>query len=436
MNRAKLLSLIWRGGLFSAENITFYPVGRFIVRKRGMLSDDSAADIWGVTIEDTATGLKLSGDMKVDEYSSDWRKQNTIGNPEYDSVIFHLVEHRDTELINFSRNIITIQITPDPRLLEYAERIPSFCVTHFSRLNDVERSEILSTLLDDRIRRKTDEILALLRKCNGGWQETCYIHFTTVCGMPAKVKKEFEILARSLSYTTIENNRPYPPYIIAIFLGYAGLIPQADEKVDSYISELRHLWENYVLSNGDPKLDLKWQASKHRPISTPTLWLVRAASLIGSNPDLFEELLGAEDLKTVRSLLDISLPEYWHTHSTVYGAGVGQNEGRVSSSQIDILIINFVIPMLFARSADSNDDRYSTRASRFYEEVTAENFQIFKRWITPAWRPRTAFDSQGLLQLITVFCTEKRCAECPLFSNCLSGYHKFIESTDSTTFIE
>lgn len=410
--------------MFDSRNLTFYPRGRFVVVNRGMLSEDSVADVWGVTLKDTLTGHIFSGDMKVDEKSSDWRKQNTFGEPAYDSICFHLVENRDMELINFSRNILTIELSVDAELLAYAEMLPSRCVDYFAALPPIQRTEMLTVLADERIKRKTEEVIELYGEYHQGWQETCYVHFLKSCGIPIGLKSEFEFLARSLSFTIIDTHRNYPPQIIALFLGYAGLLPDISVEVDPYIYELRSMWESFTALNGRPGLNLDLKTSRNDPSSSATLWLVRAATIITNTPDLFERLMTADDLSAVRELFDVELPEYWHTHSDAFGAGLAQNKGRITPAKVDLLIINFLLPVLIARSSFGFDDSFCIRAARFLEEMPAESFAMFRRWISPSWKPASAYDSQALLQLLTCYCKMQRCAECPLFAYKLNCYHK------------
>ena len=78
----------------------------------------------------------------------------------------------------------------------------------------------------------------------------------------------------------------------------------------------------------------------------------------------------------------------------------------------NLLIINTVVPFLYAYGLHKADERLCEWASRFLEELKAENNRVTRLWDGAGLSVQTAADSQALLQLQKEYCDKKKCLYC------------------------
>ncbi len=413
MNVVKFLSLLWQGGFFDHNALSYYPVGDYEIIDRGVARVGAAADFSGARIYNRTTGEMLSGGVKIDENSSDWRGKMSAVDPKYDNIILHLVINQDTVLINPSRVLLSCQLTPDASLFEFYRRLPISCTSLFASLPTVERTQMLSTLLDERIARKSAEFMDVLLREDNDWNEGCYVNFLYALGAASKDKEELRRVAELVPYGFVGMHYTRPHYIIAAMLGTAGLLDVVEAAADSYTQMLQKEYDRYISAKGHQSIAPRWNKVSVRPTSSPALSMVRAVMVLCEHPDFFDKVLGFESIEEIKAMFDVELPDYWHTHSAP-SKGLGGSKARLSEDRVELIIINFVIPMLFVSTTLLDDDRYVRRAERFYNEIKAESFAMLRKWRSEYWQPTSSFDSQALVQLNNEYCKRDRCAECPL----------------------
>jgi hypothetical protein len=84
----------------------------------------------------------------------------------------------------------------------------------------------------------------------------------------------------------------------------------------------------------------------------------------------------------------------------------------LGSDMIDNIIINTVVPVLFAYGNYHKEQSYKDQALRLLEQITAETNSITKGFSKLAIQSKYAFDSQALTELKNNYCNKKRCLDC------------------------
>ena len=79
---------------------------------------------------------------------------------------------------------------------------------------------------------------------------------------------------------------------------------------------------------------------------------------------------------------------------------------------IDNIMINTIIPMLFAYGNYHDEEKYKQKALRWLEETPPEYNSITKGFQQLNIGNKNAFDSQALIELKNEYCDKKRCLEC------------------------
>lgn len=91
----------------------------------------------------------------------------------------------------------------------------------------------------------------------------------------------------------------------------------------------------------------------------------------------------------------------------------------LSDASIDLLIINTVVPFLYAYGKHKGEERLIERASNLLEQLKPENNYIFRLWKECGLSAAHAGDSQALIQLKKNYCDPKKCLFCRI------GYEYF-----------
>lgn len=84
-----------------------------------------------------------------------------------------------------------------------------------------------------------------------------------------------------------------------------------------------------------------------------------------------------------------------------------------------LLIINTVIPFLYAYGKHKSNDALCLRATKLLEELKPENNYIIRMWKECGLEASHAGDSQALIQLKKNYCDLKKCLYCRI------GYEYF-----------
>lgn len=75
----------------------------------------------------------------------------------------------------------------------------------------------------------------------------------------------------------------------------------------------------------------------------------------------------------------------------------------------DLIVINTVVPFLYAYGLHRTDERMCDRAGRFLEELKAENNHIIRSWGDAGLPVGSAADSQAFIQLRKEYCDKRKC---------------------------
>ena len=76
------------------------------------------------------------------------------------------------------------------------------------------------------------------------------------------------------------------------------------------------------------------------------------------------------------------------------------------------IIINTIVPVLFAYGHYYGNNDYKQKALQWLEEIDAEINTVTKGFLHLDVSCKSAFDSQALLELKTNYCDKKKCLDC------------------------
>jgi hypothetical protein len=410
-----LLHYIWKHRLYDKDSMVTGDGQRFEVIDAGISNTNSGPDFFNAKIR---IGDKLwAGNIEIHKSASDWYRHRHDSDKAYNSVILHVVESLDTpEIRDESGRLIPqweMQIPHHVRdnysFLHDSDRdIP--CLGQINTIPEIYLNDWKAALLTERLERKANDIFHLLEEYKNDWNETFYIILARYFGFGIN-NEAFERLAKSLPLKTVLKHSPFPRQTEALFLGQAGMLDR-DEHIDDYYDELRQeylfLKDKYGLQPLESHI---FKNMRIRPNNFPHIKLVQLAGIACSRQGLFSEITATDNEQRLRSLFTVELSEYWKTHYT-FGKPSPRNEKKPGMSSISILLINVVVPMLFACGKKKNDPELTEKALHLLETTAAEQNYIVTQFVRAGIKVANACDTQALIQLKREYCEKKKCIYC------------------------
>lgn len=387
------------------------------VIQTGELNEHAGPDFFNarIRIGDTL----WAGNVEVHVRSSDWYRHDHQGDNAYSNIILHIVYNADSMVHDRNgKEIPVLELTGrfDPGLWEkYEELMRSRqwipCLKSLPDVDIIIVNNWLGRMAVERLEKRAKLILSSLQRSNFNWEETFYRYLTKSFGFGINTVP-FELLAKSLPLTLIERYRENAIQEEALLFGQAGLLEKQYE--DDYPAHLRkeylHLKNKYLLAPMEGHL---WKFLRLRPVNFPTIRIAQLAALFRKSPRLFANILECKYLHEVEDIFKVNTSPYWSDHY-VFDKHAPVRKKRLGKTSVQLVIINTVVPFLFAYGKERGDQDRCERALRFLEDIPAEANAIISRWNQAGITPFSAMDSQALLELRNSYCIPKRCLQCAI----------------------
>jgi len=411
------LHYLWKYRLFS-KNKLFTTEGEPIeVLNPGRHNTDAGPDFLDARIKIGDT--LWAGHVELHFKSSAWNSHGHSSDSTYDNVVLHVVYENDRDIpSNKSGNLPALELKNrfDPRLWEnYQELVNSLqWISCSHRLKEVPAFTVLNwldALLVERLQSKTEIVSQLLEENDNDWEESFYQRLAYNFGL--KVNAEtFLSLARSLPLQVIRKHRDSQLQVEALLYGQSGMLQPGmkDPYGKDLYREYRFLRLKFRL---EPVTYASWKFLRLRPPSFPTVRLAQLAALLHHHQNLFSKILEAENYETLQSLFEADVSSYWKTHHR-FGKPSIPNEKLIGESFFHSVLINTVLPFLFAYGRFKQEEEKCERAMKFLERIPAEDNKVIRMWKEHGIQPTHAGHSQALLQLKTFYCEPKNCVICSI----------------------
>jgi hypothetical protein len=112
-------------------------------------------------------------------------------------------------------------------------------------------------------------------------------------------------------------------------------------------------------------------------------------------------------------IFSVRQSEYWRHHYQ-FSDSIPSEVASLGASSIDNVIINTVVPLLVAYGKTNDEQRYIDKAIAILQHIGSESNAIIRNWVTLGIKPKSAGDSQALIELHNNFCLKRRCLECAI----------------------
>jgi hypothetical protein len=416
------LHFIWKYGLFDREDLLADTGEPVQVITLGEHNTDAGPDFLNARIKVGAT--LWAGNVEIHMKSSDWQGHQHQVDKAYDNVILHVVYQNNQPVHRNSGEMIpTLELRFDAglydaycQLLARKRELP--CGDRITKVDPLITELWLNSLVVERLSDKTRHLSTLLEAYRNDWEEVFYISLARSFGFGLNATP-FELLARSLPLSHLARHRGNPLQMEALLFGQAGFLDQG-KLFDPYSEALRreynHLKHKYNLTAMEKHL---WKFLRLRPVNFPTIRIAQFAALMGRPERLFSQVLACHDIAEVSGLFNVQASQFWNNHYTfeTLSPVMPKNFGTAA---VQILIINTVVPFLFLYGKSTALEDLKEKALSWLGMLPAEDNRLVNRWKDCGMKVSNAFDTQGVIQLVNLYCNRKRCLACSVGSHIIT----------------
>jgi len=415
----RLLQFIWQFQYFNKGELATTTGESVQVLFAGQYNTNQGPDFSDAKIKIGKT--TWAGTVELHTKTSDWKKHKHQSDRNYDNVILHVVWESDTEpdevsktslpVLELSGRVSKILLQRYEELMNADSFIP--CEKSISTVKDITWKSWKDRLLAERLLRKAKAVETYLQQNNYHWEETFWWLLARNFGMKVNADA-FEAIAKSIPVNVLAKHKSQIHQLEALLLGQAGLLegnPDSYRDADEYPKllqrEYKFLKEKYKLKPIHQPIHFL----RMRPGNFPTIRLAQLAMLIQNSAHLFSKIKDAGDLKEVKVWFDVTANDFWHYHYK-FDEASSYKKKTLGAVMIDNIIINTVAPVLFTYGNYQDENKYKDKALKWLEKTAAESNSITKGFQKLGIENKTAFDSQGLIELKNEYCGKKRCLEC------------------------
>lgn len=370
-------------------------------------------------------GVMWVGNVEIHEKSADWYAHRHDKDEAYNNVILHIASVMDADIVTADGSHppqlelhVPQSVADNYRRLLAADPYPP-CREAVMRLPSLTIHSWMSALGAERIDDKGVAIERRVAQSDGSWEKAFFITLARAFGFGTN-SDAFEQWATALPLMQVGHHRDHPMQVEAMFLGTAGLLdvdamPQRQRDAalsDAYFTTLRreyaYLAHKFSLT-AMPRT--AWRFMRLRPQNSPYIRLSQLATLYCSRRADLSRVASCATLDEVGGALTTEVGDYWRTHYS-FGNESKANAKRLSAASVQLLVVNAVVPMLYAYGRHRQDETLIQRAATLMEELPPEDNTYIRLWKECGVKAENAADTQALIQLHRRYCERKECLRC------------------------
>ncbi len=421
----QLLQFIWQGRYFRVAPY-FTTKGAYLdILYQGDLNTNQGPDFLNARIKINKT--ILIGNIELHIRASDWHRHLHEADPNFRNIILHVIWENDgyvKDATGFELPAFCLQPYVSNLLLEQYrslmknQQFNKPCQQNLPTINHLQWISWKDRLLAERLERRADKIYKLLLETKQDWETVFWWLLSENFGLKINGLL-FESVAKSINIKILAKHKNQIQQLEALLLGQANLLNgNYDDKYAILLQkEYRFLKNKYKLST----LIIRPAFLRMRPASFPSLRIAQLAMLIHKTDHLFALVKNCKELSSIRKTFAVHPNDYWLYHYRINELAA-HKEKYLGIQMINSIIINTIVPVLFAYGAMMKEPDLQEKAINWLFEISAEKNRVTNEWESYKILNRTAFDSQALLELSQMYCNKKRCLDCTIGTKILLNY--------------
>ena len=402
----RLLHYVWKHRLLPVQTLITTDGQELEVIDPGLLNRNQGPDFFNAKVR--LGGTLWAGNVEVHLRSSDWYRHGHDTDPAYNSVVLHVVGEVDGEVTTAEgKTLPQVRIDIPERIRQSFEEL---CRTEdYPRCHRIIPSvptlkvhQWMDALLVERLKERSEQVAARSERTGGDWERATFVTLSRSFGFGLNGDC-FERWAMRIPLQAAGKHRDDLFQVEALFLGMAGLTDdvttlRSGQEAERLRQEFAYLQHKFSLD--EPLQRSDWRFLRTRPGNFPSVRIMQIAELYHKGQVQMSRLLEAKSVDELQQCL------------AVRGTTAGSRR---------LLIINTVVPLLFAYGRHIGDEDICQRAVRLLEQLPAENNYILRQWKACGLQVQTAADSQALIQLKRQYCDRIDCLRCRFGYEVLKG---------------
>jgi hypothetical protein len=406
----KLLQFIWQRRYFNYRDLRLESGESLQILSPGKINTNQGPDFLWATIR---VGNTLwAGHVELHLSASGWEDHAHEHDIHYRNVILHVVWENDRAHDHAGRDIPVLVLRDRVSKLMLARysawmdewmhgRSSVACASQLPLAEERVWAGWKRQLLEQRLRRRTRMIEDRLKANGQDWAATSWWLLARNMGLPANAEAFGEV-AISLPLTVLARYRGSIGELEALLLGQAGWA--------GHNPRYRHLQIKHRLQ----PIHTPLLFSRMRPAHSPYVRLRQLARLLNARISWFTEILEATDLHGLMGLLDSRDAGDRGEAGRRGEPGDPLWTGLPGRQMKENMVINSLLPILYAYGCLRSAPVYKERALRWMEEMKAEDNARTRQWSFHGVANRNAADSQALMELKVCYCETGGCLDCSI----------------------
>ena len=362
-------------------------------------------------------GEVWAGHIELHVRSSDWQKHNHQTDKAYNNVVLHVVYEHDAPAFRESgTELPTLELKgrfDEMGYWRYEQFISNkrylACENVLSSVDEIHKETMLNRALVERLQQKSEMVMSLYEQCGNDWNEAFYHMLLYSFGLKVNADAML-VLASRLPLNIIRKHAGNAFQVEALLMGAAGLLTGQDEYATSLQKEFAFLSKKYALN---PLEEKHFKFARLRPIGFPTVRLAQLSAILSAKTELFRMCIETEDSSAIMRALQTEPAEYWRTHYR-FGKVSAARDKRAANSLVNLVMINAVVPTLFAYAERTGKEELKDRAMDWLLQLPREENSIVKNFTEAGFTIQSAYHSQAVLQLYNGFCRQRKCLTCAI----------------------
>ncbi len=418
-----LLHFIWQFQYFNKTELQTEDGETLQIIKQGSHNVNQGPDFLEASIR--VGKLILVGNIELHINASDWYRHQHTYDLNYANVVLHVVWKNDRPVTDSLGNplptlvlqhrVAKVVLQRYKGLMNEGSTIP--CNKFLPALNEIGWLSWKERLVAERLESKSKHVLDLYKESNNHWEEVFWWMLAGNFGIKVNTAF-FERVARTIPINLLAKHKQQLHQLEALLLGQANLL-NGDFEDDYPImlqKEYRFLQKKYKLQ----QLNIVPAFLRMRPAAFPTIRLAQLAVLVNNSNHLFSFCKEVGTLNELKQQFDVIANDYWHYHYR-FDEPSTYKPKSMGPQMLENILINTIIPVLFAYGLHTKEERYKEKAIRWLAELSPEQNNLTKAWKKMGIENSNAMDSQALIQLSNHYCKDRNCLQCALGNKILKG---------------
>lgn len=408
----KLLQYLWNYKVFKYFDFKDIEGNSVEIIQFGKWNKDAGPDFLDAKIK--LNNLVLAGNIELHIRSSDWVFHNHSQDPNYQSIILHVVFQHDIEISELHHNgISTLELRDyiDGNILWKYENLING--NQFIACQNIFNKEKIPVNFHEgnilkKLEEKSLELEESLIHHKNNFEAVLFHSLAYSFGLKVNAHI-FRQIAESVDYSIINKIRQNPLQLEALLFGISGWLENPEDgQMKIWKREFEFLKAKFNIS------DLKFRPKflRLRPPNFPTIRLSQLADLYRQQ-NLFSKIMDAENADELYTIFkSVKASEYWDFHFN-FGTISKVQPKILSKDFIDLIILNTVLPLKYTYHKYHSEE-IADKMMTFYRNIPAEKNSVTQGWKNLGLSITNAIESQSLIYHHKNSCEEKNCLTCSI----------------------